>query len=40
MHQFKLLSDPEILMQAYMALRSNPGNMVPGTDEITLENKN
>jgi retron-type reverse transcriptase len=34
---FKILSNPQILLQAYNNIKSKPGNMVPGSDNVTLD---
>lgn len=34
---FSIISDTEFLKQAYLTIKSNPGNMVPGTDKETLD---
>jgi group II intron reverse transcriptase/maturase len=34
---FEVLSEPSVLKMAYERMKSNPGNMVPGTDEETLD---
>lgn len=34
---WEIISDPEILRQAYEKIKSKPGNMVPGTDQTTLD---
>jgi len=34
---FEVLSDPRILRDAYETIKGNPGNMVRGTDHITLD---
>lgn len=37
---FKLVSDKDILIAAYLKLKSNPGMMTPGVDEETLDGIN
>lgn len=37
---FQILSDPNILYQAYNTIKSKPGNMVHGTDKKTLDGIN
>lgn len=37
---FKILSNPTILYQAYGTIKSNPGNMVHGSDKETLDGIN
>lgn len=34
---FQILSNPEILVYAYNSIKSNPGNMVHGSDQETLD---
>lgn len=34
---YRLICNPEILQLAYGKIKSNPGNMTPGTDEETLD---
>jgi retron-type reverse transcriptase len=34
---FLVMSDPRILRLAYETIKSNPGNMVKGTDHLTLD---
>jgi hypothetical protein len=37
---FQIISDPNILYQAYNTIKSNPDNMVHGTDKKTLDGIN
>jgi len=37
---FNLISDPEILRAAYLAIKSKPGMMTEGVDEETLDGIN
>lgn len=37
LNAFRILHDPEILRLAYESIKSNPGNMVYGSDKITLD---
>jgi hypothetical protein len=34
---FEVLSKPEILKDAYETIKSKSGNMVPGSDKVTLD---
>jgi hypothetical protein len=34
---YKQLCNPEFLQQSYDAIKSNPGNMTPGTNKETLD---
>lgn len=34
---FELISDLNVLLLAYNSIKSNPGNMTEGIDEITLD---
>lgn len=34
---FKVLSDSSTLLMAYNSIKSNPGNMTPGSDNVTLD---
>lgn len=35
-----IVSDPEVLILAYETIKSNPGNMTPGVDDVTLDGIN
>lgn len=37
---FEVITDPDTLKMAYGMIKSNPGNMVRGTDNITLDGIN
>jgi hypothetical protein len=34
---FEIICNPKTLLYAYKMIKSNPGNMVPGTDEETMD---
>jgi retron-type reverse transcriptase len=34
---YEIISDPNVLRQAYFHIKSKPGNMTPGTDNSTLD---
>jgi hypothetical protein len=33
-----ILSDPEVLILTYEIIKSNPGNLTPGSNSTTLDN--